>query len=152
MCPLLFAAHFNSGQEHSLYERDLANWELAETFQPMMTLFILYYLDTRTSTSDPFPSWMVLFGMVYTESGVIVRGHSPCFQPQTNGPPDIGEELGWRATSWDVYEDECNTLLRPPNRRPLFSILNRIQRHSKQVFECLKAWEGYGRACQLLGV
>jgi hypothetical protein len=153
MCPLLFAAQFNPREHLHSGELDAAIWTLTEAFRPMMTLFILYYLDTRASPSEPFPFWMVLFGIVYNEDGMVVRGHIPCFQPRTNGLREDSEELGWRARSWMVETSYSDALAYPPfHRGPLLSTPNPIQGHYRLVLERLKAWEGYGRACQLLGI
>jgi hypothetical protein len=116
----------------------------------MMVIFILYYLDTRVSTDDPMPPWMILFGIHYNENGVVVRSHSPCFLPSL--PSGFGVTGGnWRATSsvvnaghdWDLYK-------LPLHRGPLLNTLNRIQGHCAYVLDRLRAWEGYERACQLL--
>jgi hypothetical protein len=153
MCPLLFAAQFNPRTRLQSVELDAATWTLTEAFRPMMSLFILYYLDTRASPSEPLPFWMVLFGIVYNEDGAVVRGHCPCFRPRTNGLQEDREEVGWRARSWAVDTFHCEALAGSPSARgPLLFILNRIQGHCKLVLERLKAWEGYCDACQLLGV
>jgi hypothetical protein len=149
MRPVLFAAQFDPHEDYYRQDKQSAAWRLASVFQPMMTMFILYFLDTRICTDDAMPPWMVLFGIYYNESGMIIRAHSPCFQPSVDSRPGI--HSGWRATSLVVEADYRWAMLEMPHRRgPLLSTLNRIQGHCVHVLERLKAWGGYERACQLL--
>jgi hypothetical protein len=149
MCPLLFAAQFDINQDFNRCGKHSAAQALAAVFQPMMVIFILYYLDTRISTDDPMPPWMVLFGIYYNENGIVIRGHYPSFQPPMESHPDICS--GWIATSSIVETVHRWALLGSPHRRgPLISTLNRIQGHCLHVLERLKAWEGYEPACRLL--
>jgi hypothetical protein len=149
MCPVLFAAQHDPDVDH-LRDQCSAARKLASVFHPMMAIFILYYLDTRLSTDDPMPPWMVLFGIQYNESGVIIRLHSPRFQPSL--PTPFGSKSGsWRAASSVVNpRHQWDMLGLPCYRGPLLTTLNRIQGHCAYVLDRLKAWEGYERACQLL--
>jgi hypothetical protein len=150
MCPLLFAAQFSASEAFRRPGLDLAIWKLDQAFQPTMALLTLYYLDTRLSPSDPLPSWMVLFGLVYTESSVYIRGHCPHLRNDTQDVRNIAETPWWTATSWDVESHKEMLLFAPKFRGRLLCTLCDIQRHCKLVLEHLKAWEGYGRACRLL--
>jgi len=152
MCPVLFSAQYDP---HPLsFQRDphSVTGKLASVFQPTMAILILYYLDTRISTDDPMPPWMILFGIHYNESGFVIRQHSPHFQPSTPFSFDA-ERGGWRANSSIIHDDHRWDLLKlPQHRGALLATLNRIQGHCAHVLHFLKAWDGYERACQLLMV
>jgi hypothetical protein len=152
MCPVLFAAQFSPSEAFRRPGLDLAIWKLDQAFRPTMALLTLYYLDTRTSPSDPLPFWMVLFGLVYTESSVHIRGHCPHLRTDSRDAQNGLATPTWTTTSWDVRSYKEILLLAPEFRELLLCALNDIQGHCKSVLEHLKAWEGYGRACQLLGI
>lgn len=149
--PLLFAAvHYEE------YYHEVACKKLALAFQSMMTLFILYYLDTRTIQDEPMPEWMVLFGVVYDEHGLDIRACYPSFwvlSPQSfHQSSDPGERHeGWGATELGVCDEHFKFLAKPAwERDSLFALLYRIQRHCHYVLEHLQCWDGYDRACSLL--
>jgi hypothetical protein len=113
----------------------------------MMISLLLYYLDTRTSEEEPFPSWMVLFGVIYDECGLSIHAHYPevvDFSENISDPArrvwgarsyHLGDalesSLGWDITTWPY----------------ILGILYRIQGHFRHVMEHLKAWRGYQQAC-----
>jgi hypothetical protein len=144
LCPLLFAAQYaGSGREQAVTR-------LAKAFQPMMTLLILYYLDCRLSRKEEMPSWMILFGVIYDESGLSIRAHYPCF----NSPRIASKSTrshGWGSTSrsmgnnfiWLVHEE-------PHTRGSLFATLNQIQGHCLYVMEKLQTWNGFEAAVSRL--
>ena len=149
MCPVLFAAHYNPGSDDRYWNDDkTVLLMLTAVFQPMMSLFILYYLDTRVSPEAPIPSWMVLFGITYTWSGMEIWGHSPWFLSDVNSG---GNESIWSARRWKASHLH-NTAFRGRfmERCAFLGSLNRIQGHCKYVLEQLRVWEGYDRACELL--
>lgn len=137
---LLFAAQYEKDDARSAVEL------LAKAFQPMMTLFILYYLDTRTSREALMPSWMVLFGIVYDENGFSVQSYFPSFQLPLEGSSHLHQDVGWTANAWSVTNEECETMRRAPNQRgTMIGILMRLQSHCRHVLEQLEKWDGYER-------
>ena len=134
---LLFAVQYKGDDERAAVHL------LAKAFQPMITLFILYYLDVRTSRDDLMPWWMVLFGIIYDDEGIYIQSFYPAF----NSPTLEGTELGWKANSWNVSRSFTLHIRHPPyNRNGLFASLYRIQGHCKYVLEQLRQWDGYERA------
>jgi hypothetical protein len=134
---LLFAAQYRDDSQ-TAFEL------LTKAFQPMMTLFILYYLDTRASREAFMPPWMVLFGIIYDEDGISVQSYFPSFKL----PPPTGQQqsvdIGWTANAWTVTTAECDTMRRAPNRRgAMVSLLVRLQGHCRYVLEQLRQWDGY---------
>lgn len=140
LCPLLFAAQF------VVLEEERAIEQLAKAFQPMMTLFILYYLDFRTSRRQRLPSWMVLYGAVYDNSGLSIRAHYPCFDPPQMGSKPSGGR-GWGSVSRKMGNDYRNLIFSDPTERgSFFATLNRIQGHCAYVLEMLQKWDSYKEA------
>jgi hypothetical protein len=151
MCPVLFASQYDGHPNSYQCGPDSVAGKLASVFQPTMAILILYYLDTRISTDDPMPAWMILFGIHYDESGFVIRQHSPHFQPST--PFSSNATGGWRANSSVINSSHRWDLLKlPEHRGALLTTLNRVQGHCAHVLHCLKTWDGYERACQLLMV
>ena len=151
MCPVLFAAHFDPFLDGQYWLDDEAVLTMfTAVFQPMISLFILYYLDTRTTSDDPMPLWMVPFGMTYTRSGMMIWGHCPWFRSAADNDK---RGSGWSAHHWQAAHMHDSTLrMSTAERGPLLGTLNHIQGHCKYVLEQLRAWEGYDRAyaCELL--
>jgi hypothetical protein len=144
--PLLFAAQRRDTPAHSPIEL------LSLAFQPMMTLFTLYYLDTRTSQDEPMPQWMVLFGALYDEEGIEIVAFYPTFcLPNFKLPEDI-DNWGWGASSYGVSHDYIGIMSTPPWERgsPL-AMLYRIQGHCIHVLERLTCWDGHQRVSAWLG-
>ncbi|KIM21480.1 hypothetical protein M408DRAFT_29549 [Serendipita vermifera MAFF 305830] len=157
MCPVLFAAHpcprTVGGWWH---DRQLVTSKLATVFQPMISLFILYYLDTRTTVDDPIPRWMILFGASFNESQVEIWAHSPWLLGQSKRlwePERKGSKEEWSALSERSAIYHYRGWRGPPVQKGvLLGALNRIQGHCNYVLHKLKAWDGYERACKLLGL
>lgn len=157
MCPVLFAAHPRPLKVEGWWpDKRPAILKLASVFQPMISLFILYYLDTRTTIDELIPRWMILFGATYSESEVEIWAHSPwllgqsgkLWRPEKN---DIKEE--WSALSQRIAIYHHRGWRGPPTQKGvLLGALNRIQGHCNYVLHKLKAWDGYERACKLLGL
>ncbi|KIM24090.1 hypothetical protein M408DRAFT_41217, partial [Serendipita vermifera MAFF 305830] len=137
MCPLLFAAHFCPLEDG---ETPSPSMQMAATFRPMISLLILYYLDTRTKIDDLIPPWMILFGITYDRNGLVVWGHTPWSQQEHDG------ESRWSAKIWNLSDTYSEILRVPPSDRgTLLSMLNRIQGHCQYVLQQLKTWDGYDR-------
>ncbi|KIM21481.1 hypothetical protein M408DRAFT_103882 [Serendipita vermifera MAFF 305830] len=151
MCPVLFVAHpfpfsINDSWRHT---RPVTS-KLANVFQPMISLFILYYLDTRATLDEPLPHWMILFGATYSESEVEIWAHYPWLLGESG---EDGREEEWCALSQKTASYQfCKWHGLPTERGVLFGALNRIQGHCSYVLNQLKAWDGYERACKLLSL
>jgi hypothetical protein len=140
--PLLFAAQrMERGPSQAIFQ-------LALAFQPMMTLFILYYLDTRTHPGEPMPHWMVLFGAVYHEGGLLVRAYHPSFNIATSPSGRSNCVSGWGAHTLALSKHYTTMSKQPWERGPTLEILRTIQGHCNIVLEHLQQWDGYDRACE----
>jgi hypothetical protein len=143
--PLLFAAQRRGGRPRQAFE------QLALAFQPMMTLFILYYLDTRTHPGEPMPYWMVLFGAAYNENGLLLRAYHPSFNIAMSPLEDSKGVSGWGAHSLELcYEQYLHSAMSTEQwaRGPSLEILRTIQGHCSVVLQHLQQWDGYDRACE----
>jgi hypothetical protein len=138
---LLFAVQHKGRDERTAVQ------QLAKAFQPMMILFVLYYLDLRTSREDLMPWWMVLFGATYDEHGISIQSFFPAFNyPESTTSQDMA--TGWAANSWNISKRFAEHLRLPPYKRNgMLASLFRIQGHCRYVLEQLKHWDGYERAC-----
>jgi hypothetical protein len=135
------------GAQHRGDNKKTAVEILARSFQPMITLFILYYLDSRTSLDEEMPWWMVLFGVVYDEKGFSIQSFYPAFTPSS----PCCQTQGWGASSTTVTDFYQDIMQRPPDERsPPLSILYRVQGHCRFVYEQLSKWEGLERTCRRL--
>jgi hypothetical protein len=122
---------------------------LAVAFQPMMTLFILYYLDTRKHQDELLPAWMFLFGAVYDWTGWSLWAFYPSFRPPIT--LDNGDDWGWGTDVWSMrYHGSLDGEAR--FRGPSVQTLYRIQGHCAHVLECLLCWVGYERMCGRVSV
>ena len=141
MAPLLLAAQFSEG----VGGRDRkASQQLACGFHSTLIILILYYLDTRSRTGakgSNLPSWMVVYGIIYTKSGFSIHEHYPVFRSSGTGSG------GWwgAASSWalhfeDVFESPS------PYRSQSMAALLRICGHTQFVLQNLVNWDGYERA------
>jgi hypothetical protein len=120
-------------------------------FQPMMMLFILYYLETRKNCEEPMPHWMVLFGVAYDHNGFGLQAFLPSFKPQNCKTLHGNSDWGWGATSAGLSYDHIIVMTKYPwDRGSCLELLYRIQGHCAHVLECLRAWDGYEPACKLL--
>lgn len=139
--PLLLAAQFSGGVDVDARE---ASQQLACGFHSALIVLILYYLDTCShpgAKDSKLPSWMVLYGIIYTETGFSIHQHYPVFRPNHDGSG------GWwgAASSWAAYFN--NVFDRPsPYRSQSMSALLRICGHTRFVLENLVNWDGYERA------
>ena len=104
----------------------------------MVTLFTLYYLDTRTNHEEPMPDWMVLFGAV------------PLFRLPENQLPDVGN-WEWGTSNCRISGGRGNVTGNPLwERATPLATLYRIQGHCQHVLECLKCRDGYQRVSACL--
>jgi hypothetical protein len=132
--PLLFAAQSSREGTRQAVE------QLALAFQPMMTLFILYYLDTRTHPGEAMPHWMVLFGVVYREDGLFVQAYHPSFNITLPPSEDSNCVSGWGAHSLQLWRQQYlySVMITEQWRRgPALEILRTIQGHCNVVLEHL---------------
>jgi hypothetical protein len=143
--PLLFAAQCMGRGPRQATE------QLALAFQPMMTLFILYYLDTRVHAGEPMPHWMILFGAVYHEEGLMIQAYHPSFNIALSPLEDSSCVSGWGAHSLELWYEQylhCAMTTEQWRRGPTLEILRTIQGHCNVVLEHLQQWDGYDRACE----
>lgn len=137
------------GVQYKRFDTKRAVETLAKAFQPMMTLFILYYLDTRTSLEEEMPWWMVLFGVLFDKEGVLIQSFYPVFNPHSHQSRSV--DIGWGANSTTVTDYYNDTMRRPPyDRNRTLGIFYRIQGHCGFVFEQLSRWDGLQRAFERL--
>jgi hypothetical protein len=54
--------------------------QLACALNGTLVLLDLMYLDMRRDVHDPLPSWMFVYGILYTGKGLIIRAHFPAYQ------------------------------------------------------------------------
>ncbi|KIM22270.1 hypothetical protein M408DRAFT_28820 [Serendipita vermifera MAFF 305830] len=150
MCPVLFVVQSCPCRLRDCgYDTRAVTAKLAAVFQPMISLFILYYLDTRVTPDAPIPPWMILFGATYSQSEVKIYAHYPWLLEKSG--EDREEE--WCALSEKVASYAFRVWQgRVTERGVLLGALNRIQGHCKYVMHQLKAWDGYDRAYKLLGL
>jgi hypothetical protein len=135
--PILLAAQFSE----SRYGHDRRAAEtLACALHPTMVLLILYYLDTRSRIEDSLPSWMIIYGIIYTPSGFSVHEHYPNYRPgQVDSPARWTFSSTWSAK----FEYGLD---RPPSERGhSLAALLRISGHTQCVLENLRKWDGYQR-------
>lgn len=113
-----------------------------------MTLFILYYLDTRSTLDEPMPPWLVLFGAIYDGDGLYHQACYPSFEPR---PKSSSTAWGWGVKAVILDRDGQGALSNHTQTRGIIlAELYRIQGHCIYVLERLKTWDGYDRACRLL--
>jgi hypothetical protein len=143
--PLLFAAQRMGRRPYQAIE------QLALAFQPMMTLFVLYYLDTRTNPGESMPHWMVLFGAVYSENGLFLQAYHPSFNATLSPLEGSNRVSGWGAHTLRLCNEQylCCAMNKEQWRRgPALEILRTVQGHCNVVLEHLQQWDGYDRACE----
>ncbi|PVF92488.1 hypothetical protein CPB86DRAFT_183763 [Serendipita vermifera] len=117
--------------------------QLAASLHPSLVILVLYYLDTRTSLMSPLPPWLFLYGIVYTEKGVIIWAHYPTIKHDTTN-----QTSAWKFRSSLItrkYEDAFDDTTNAGSRIQLLAALLKIRSHSLYVLEQLKVWEGRGR-------
>jgi hypothetical protein len=118
--------------------------QLAVAFHATLIILILYYLDNRTSPSDPLPEWLYLYGIEYIEHGFVVHVHYPYYEFYNPQPgSNSGWEPGWRFASArftdrysEVFKDTETEL-----RLSALAFLFHMRSHSMYILEKLKAWE-----------
>jgi hypothetical protein len=143
--PLLYAAQYEKGDRLS------ATHKLAIAFQPMMMLFILYYLDTRTRRDEPMPAWMFLFGAVYNDTGFTHHIYHPVFRPPAQIRHVPAHDWGWGAVQADFRVCKYNVTTFPALGMSIpLAALDRVQGHCRHVLECLSKWDGYQQALDRL--
>jgi hypothetical protein len=110
--------------------------QLAVAFHATLIILILYYLDNRTSASDPLPEWLYLYGIEYIEHGFIVHVHYPYYE--FDGP-----QPGWRFVSSKFTErySEVFKTTETELRLSALAFLFHMRSQSMYISEKLKAWE-----------
>jgi hypothetical protein len=147
LVPILFAAH--PGQA----EKTEAQLQIASSLHPAMVILILYYLDTRKRVDDPLPSWLFLFGLLYTRFGVEIIAHVPAYQRkhQNQVKSHNGDNPGWRSHSWLLDKQYTSFFdTNPSSRQYPIAALLKIRAHTHFVLERLREWSGYKHTLQQL--
>ncbi|CCA76055.1 hypothetical protein PIIN_10055 [Serendipita indica DSM 11827] len=141
LTPVLFAAHCEGGNPQEALEI------LAATFHQTMILFILYYLDTRSTWDEDMPGWMVLYGITYSSEmqGFRIHAYHPIFEsPEDPNAPH--SSASWGAVSTNLVTGFKGVWRQDPwCREPLLATLSRIQGHCMDVLSRLRAWSGYSK-------
>lgn len=141
--PILFAARYIEDLSYPPEVEHVGT--LAWTFHSTIIIFILYYLDTRKSPSEPLPTWMATYGMVYSRQGTVLYRHFPTVSNVGGG------SLQWGATAV-CCSLEYNEVFRTTSaqRTHAMAMFYRLQSHMRLVLEKLCTWDGYKRAKQVL--
>jgi hypothetical protein len=122
---------------------------LATAFHATLILLILYYLDTRKTTIATLSDWLFLYGIEYTEHGVMIHAHHPKYHFYP-APSKSGE---WRLVGTLLSEDYSKAFLQgvdPRVRVRLLAVLFRIRRHVIFILDQLKAWDRGGKVASVL--
>ncbi|PVF91637.1 hypothetical protein CPB86DRAFT_298178 [Serendipita vermifera] len=101
-------------------------------------------LHTRRNVDDKLPSWMLLYGIIYGDSGFIIQEHYPVYHRRSQRG-DPSSQFGWGAISFPA--SNCvETFLSPPAQRarPL-AALQRVVDNAQNLLQKLSAWDGYKR-------
>lgn len=132
---MLFAAEYDKPRTDQLPSLDVIQ-KLSHALHGTLIILILYYLDTRATTTSRMPSWMFLQGLVFNENGLRLRNHHPTFDER------------WSLVSHSsvVVYSKAN----PPDWSQVVARLYRMQSHMNFVFERLKEWDGYGQTVEHL--
>ncbi|CCA76656.1 hypothetical protein PIIN_10646 [Serendipita indica DSM 11827] len=141
LTPVLFAAHDEGENPQNALET------LAATFHQTMILFILYFLDTRSTWDEEMPGWMVLYGITYSSKmqGFTIHAYHPIFESpeDPNAPHSSGS---WGAVSLEIVKGFRGVWGQDPwCREPLLATLTHIKGHCMDVLSRLRAWPGYSK-------
>jgi hypothetical protein len=133
LSPILFAAEGKLQKRYGSH----VHAQLAAAFQASMIILILYYLDTRASAHSAIPPWLFLYGIEYTENGLLIRAHAPYYEHNSQQPH-------WKFKSLLMAtEYESVFVLGKPRslRLKLLAALLKIRSHSWYVLDQLNAWK-----------
>ncbi|CAG8560533.1 10552_t:CDS:1, partial [Acaulospora colombiana] len=119
--------------------------QLAVAFHATLIILILYYLDNRSSGSDPLPAWLFLYGIEYTEHGFFVHVHFPYYHFDGPNP-------GWGFVS-AKFTDEFSKVFKNGDtdlRLSALALLFRMRSQAMFVMEKLKEWKRAPRVLSVL--
>jgi len=141
LLPVLFAAECKPMIHYDIW---MPRAQLACAFHATLITFIIYHLDTRHSVDSALPPWLFLYGIEYTEYGVIIHAHHPTYE--------ILDGKGHWIFKATIISDEYQSAFRqgsdPLLRIQLLAALFRVRSHAAHVLEKLKRWK---RAPLILG-
>jgi hypothetical protein len=103
-------------------------------------MLILYYLDTRHSDESALPAWLFLYGIEYTEKGVIIHTHHPAYFVDESDPDKSHWILKATMVS-DAYSGAFISGVDGAVLLKLLASLFRIRSHSLHVLERLGRWK-----------
>ncbi|KIM20164.1 hypothetical protein M408DRAFT_266670 [Serendipita vermifera MAFF 305830] len=133
--PVLMAAQYLYKNKRNVVE------ELASGFHAIMVIMILYYLDTRSTTSEPLPTWMVLHGLIFNHLGLEVYDFHPVYRSSVDGT-----KQGWGASSAFVTNSLDQAFTQQfLDRGRLVAALLRVKSRAHDVLRRLMGWDGYHR-------
>jgi hypothetical protein len=136
LMPVIFAGECKTKKSQNKRTRV----QLAVAFHATLIILILYYLDNRSSVSDPLPQWLYLYGIEYTEHGFVVHVHYPYYQ---FNPTEQDEEAGWRFAS-ALFTDKYSKVFKNGDtglKLSALSFLFRMRSQGMFILEKLKAWK-----------
>ncbi|PVF91634.1 hypothetical protein CPB86DRAFT_878406 [Serendipita vermifera] len=140
--PVLLAAQYEDGDRRHAAEI------LAQAFHCTIIIFILYYLDSRLTESDPIPPWMILFGVIYNERGFIVQGYHPTVNFRGDIPSPGNYSFKWAACSREIADFDRSFQFGPASRSRSLAAILRIHSHTRYIMKKLKNWSGYKQIVQ----
>ena len=135
LCPIVFVAHRAVGERD---DHTQCLEVLSACLQPALDILIMYYLSTRTSSDDPFPEWLYLYGIVYDDSGISVYIHFPRIFSSNSSL-----DRKWGYVSGKESEDFTTIFKGGRPGLAFISSLLHIQAHTLYVVEQLSRWDGY---------
>jgi hypothetical protein len=130
------------------YDTWMPRAQLACAFHATLITFILYYLDTRHSTDSALPPWLFLYGIEYTEYGVIIHAHHPAYRIIDNRTG----EGHWTFKATTITAEYERAFINGTDyvlQVQLLAALFRVRSHSIHVLERLKQWK---RGPAILGI
>lgn len=134
---LLPVVYVSEGKTIATADLPKVQAQVAVAFHATLIILILYYLDTRKQCAAELPRWLFLYGIHYTESGVVVLGHHPRYDFEY----DEGKGR-WELCSRVLSTDYGDVFVGPQiERLRLLAVLIRIRSHSLFVLEQLKQWK-----------
>jgi hypothetical protein len=136
LAPVLIAAQYGGKDEQ------LAVEQLAQAFHSTIILLILYYLDTNTTERRPIPEWMILFGVIYHEGGIMIQEFFPTLNIET-GSTTGKSSWSWGASSSSTVRFDSALVEHPIVRSTLVATLLRIQNRASHLLGKLATWKGF---------
>jgi hypothetical protein len=135
--PVFLAAQYVTDSEMGAVE------QLASAFHTTLMIMIVYYLDRRSRVDENLPSWMVLYGVIFDESGFRLQEFYPVYTgDRTVKPADIG----WGASSDCVASSTIRTFtVHELYRGRLIQVLLRVVSRAQEILQKLVQWDGYQR-------